>query len=123
MKQSRLKPCSICHKEVRARGYYGHLLWAHGITKKEEFPRRPKCQHCLTEGALISWSEHPPKFIFRCPRCYSYLGPASFHAAMSLPLIPGDQEDLEELRETEAKTLEPVKKQAASPTTSGCLAA
>jgi len=109
MKQSRLKPCSICGKEVRSRGYYGHLLWAHGVIKKEEFPRRPKCQRCQTEGTLIFWSEHPRKFVFRCPQCYSYLGPASFHAAMSLPLIPGDYEDLEELREVEAKTLESAK--------------
>ena len=99
MKHSKLKPCSICGKEVRSRGYYGHLLWAHGVTRKEEFPRRrPECQRCLTEGALIFRSEYPLKFAFRCPQCYSYLGPASFRAVMSLPLIPGDYEDLEEFR-------------------------
>ena len=101
MRQSTIKSCPICGKQVRARGYHSHLRLAHGAPiyrGSEESLRRPECRRCSTEGAIVFWSEHPLKFIFRCPRCYRYLGPAKFQTAMSLPLIPGDYEDLEELR-------------------------
>ena len=45
MKQSRQKPCSICGKEVRSRGYYGHLLFG-----KEDFSRIMKWKRFVGVG-------------------------------------------------------------------------
>lgn len=93
MRRSKLKRCPLCGRKCRTRGYSGHLALAHGIA-------RPCCGKCGARGVLVYWSERGRKLAFRCPRCYRYLGVAPFEAAMFLPLIEGDYEDLKELRRT-----------------------
>ena len=98
LSRSKLKPCPLCGKRVKPRGYIAHLRLAHGIAApSREPPRRPECSRCMVSGALILWSEKR-RCVFRCPRCYRYLGPATPDQTLLLPLIPEDNEDLEELR-------------------------
>ena len=91
MSSSKIKTCPLCGKQLRARGYYGHLIMFHLVV-------RPKCGKCGIAGALVYWSEPNRKFVFRCPLCHRYLGPATMDEAMTLPAIEGDYPDLEKLR-------------------------